>query len=401
MLSRVRSLLQAESGTELVRFALVGVSGVLVNNALLYALHGVLGWPLVFASALAVEGAIVNNFIWNDRWTFVHREKTSLRFLRFNAVSLGGLLINTLTLVMIVALADIHYLVANLIAIGTAMAWNFAANARWTWRPSDRQESVDLNQVMKGEVMTDDLVVVPTYNEARNIEDLVHRILSAGPFGVLIVDDASPDGTGIIADRLSREEPARVAVLHRRSKAGLGAAYRAGFRTALQTGAGRIYQMDGDLSHEPEALVGMREALLRDSADLVIGSRYVPGGRVVGWPIWRKILSRGGSVYAGVILDLGVRDLTGGFKGWSRDVLDAVRLDETQTNGYAFQIETTYRAVLAGARVEELPIEFADRQRGVSKMGLPIVLEAIRVVPGFRLKRPRVGSVREAVTTGR
>jgi dolichol-phosphate mannosyltransferase len=232
----------------------------------------------------------------------------------------------------------------------------------------------------------DDLVVVPTYNEAANVRTLVHHVLDHEPFSVLIVDDGSPDGTGRIADRLSAENPGRVSVLHRRGKEGLGAAYRAGFSQALAGGASRIYQMDADLSHDPEVLPAMRAALV-DGTDLAIGSRYVPGGGVVGWPWWRHLLSRGGSLYAGAILGLAVKDLTGGFKGWRRDVLETTRFRETRSDGYAFQIETTYRAIMAGARVRELPIEFTDRERGTSKMGWPIVVEAILVVPLMRLRR--------------
>lgn len=233
--------------------------------------------------------------------------------------------------------------------------------------------------------MTEDMVVIPTYNEASNIETLVSRVIDAGPFLVLIVDDGSPDGTGDIADAMSRLQPDRITVLHRARKDGLGSAYRAGFRHALDTPAKRIYQMDADLSHDPVVLPDLRQAL-RERADLAIGSRYVAGGGVVGWPLRRQLLSRGGSLYAGTILGLPQRDLTGGFKGWRRGALEAIRPAETQSDGYAFQIETTYRATLVGARVVEIPITFHDRRRGASKMGWPIVLEAIRVVPALRLR---------------
>lgn len=236
---------------------------------------------------------------------------------------------------------------------------------------------------------SDDLVVVPTYNEATNIRTLVHQVIEQEPFSVLIVDDGSPDGTGRIADRLADEFPRKVAVLHRQSKDGLGAAYRAGFSQALSDGPSRIYQMDADLSHDPEVLPALR-AVLMSGGDLAIGSRYVPGGGVVGWPWWRQALSRGGSIYAGMVLRLRHRDLTGGFKGWRRETLEAIAVDHTLSDGYAFQVETTYRARLAGARIVEVPITFADRRRGSSKMGWPIVLEAIRVVPGLRLRRPQV-----------
>jgi dolichol-phosphate mannosyltransferase len=386
----MRRTLGAESLSEVVRFGLVGVSGVAVNTGSLYVLHGLLGWPLIPASVLAVEAAIVNNFLWNDRWTFSARDKTPYRFFRFNLVSLGGLAINTSVLALLVALTRAHYLVANLVAIGAAMAWNFAVNSRWTWRSRRRAQSRP--HFTKGETMTDDLVIVPTYNEAENIESLVRRILERGPFSILIVDDRSPDGTGRLANALAHENHGRVAVLHRESKDGLGSAYRAGLAHALDNGASRIYQMDADLSHDPATLPLLREELMNGS-DLVIGSRYVSGGGVSGWPWWRRALSRGGSLYAGTILGLPVRDLTGGFKGWRRETLEAISPGETRSNGYAFQIETTYRATIVGAQVREVPIRFADRELGASKMGWPIVFEAVRMVPLMRLRRPPLPQV--------
>jgi dolichol-phosphate mannosyltransferase len=390
VLTTIRRVLGAESLSEVVRFGLVGASGVAVNSAFLYVFHGVLGWALIPASVFAVEAAIVNNFLWNDRWTFSARDKTPYRFFRFNLVSLGGLVVNTVVLALLVAMTGIHYLIANLIAIAAAMAWNFAANSRWTWRAARRAQPRP--HFTKGETMTDDLVIVPTYNEAENIETLVNLILEQGSFSILIVDDRSPDGTGRIANALAHENQGRVAVLHRESKDGLGAAYRAGFAHGLENGASRIYQMDADLSHNPKTLPVIREALL-DGADLVIGSRYVRGGGVVGWPWWRQALSRGGSLYAGTILGLPVRDLTGGFKGWRREALVAMRPEDTRSNGYAFQIETTYRAMIARARVKELPISFSEREFGASKMGWPIVFEAVRVVPALRMRRPALQRV--------
>lgn len=240
--------------------------------------------------------------------------------------------------------------------------------------------------------MTYDLVVVPTYNEADNLETLVRAVLDQGPgpFGVLVVDDGSPDGTGQIAHRLATSNPGRVSVLHRAGKDGLGSAYRAGFQYALASGAERIYQMDADLSHDPSVLPGLRAALM-SGQDLAIGSRYVAGGGVMGWPWWRQLLSRGGSLYAATILGLTPKDLTGGFKGWRRGLLETIRSEETRSNGYAFQIETTYRASIVGARIIEVPITFSDREHGSSKMGWPIILEAVRVVPGLRLRRPILG----------
>lgn len=385
MWNSLRRFLKADSATELARFGIVGASGVLVNNAALFLLHGALGWHLILASVVAVETAIVNNFIWNDLWTFSERTPARFRFLRFNLVSLGGLVVNTGALVGIVALTGAHYLVANLVAIGAAMAWNFSANARWTWLRDIEASRPPPASISKGDLMTDDLVVVPTYNEAANIETLIRRVLDQGPFGVLVVDDGSPDGTGKIVHRLAKDRPGRVSLLQRPGKDGLGSAYRAGFEYALARKPERIYQMDADLSHDPAVLPALRAALM-GGKDLAIGSRYVSGGGVVGWPWWRKVLSRGGSLYAGALLGLRQKDLTGGYKGWQRETLEAIRSEETRSNGYAFQIETTYRATIAGADVVEVPITFADREHGKSKMGWPIILEAVLIVPGLRLR---------------
>lgn len=391
MWNSLRRFLKADSATELARFGIVGASGVLVNNAVLFLLHGALGWHLILASVVAVETAIVNNFIWNDMWTFSERTPARFRFLRFNLVSLGGLVVNTGALAGIVALTGVHYLVANLVAIGVAMAWNFSANARWTWLRDIETSRTPAASISRGDLMTDDMVVVPTYNEAANIETLIRRVLDQGPFGVLVVDDGSPDGTGKIVHRLAKDCPGRVSLLQRPGKDGLGSAYRSGFEYALARKPERIYQMDADLSHDPAVLPALRTALMSGN-DLAIGSRYVAGGGVVGWPWWRKVLSRGGSLYAATLLGLRQKDLTGGYKGWRRETLEAIRSEETRSNGYAFQIETTYRATVAGADVVEVPITFADREHGKSKMGWPIILEAVRIVPGLRLRGPTLDS---------
>jgi dolichol-phosphate mannosyltransferase len=229
-------------------------------------------------------------------------------------------------------------------------------------------------------------VILPTYNEAENLERIVGAVLEQLPPSgtVLVVDDHSPDGTGEIADRLARSNES-VRVLHRARKEGLGPAYLAGFHVALDAGAQRIIEMDADFSHDPAYLPRLIGAT--ENADLVIGSRYVPGGGVTEWGPTRRFISRGGSAYARLALGLPIRDLTGGFKCFRREVLEAINLDTIEARGYAFQVETTYRAITAGFRVVEIPIVFRDRRDGTSKMNRAIVAEAIWRVPAMRFRR--------------
>ena len=229
---------------------------------------------------------------------------------------------------------------------------------------------------------------MPTYNEADNIEALVVAARENLPADshVLIVDDGSPDGTGEIADRIAAREPA-VSVLHREEKQGLGPAYVAGFRHALAAGAELVVQMDADFSHDPADLPRLLAAA--ENADVVVGSRYVAGGGVTEWGPGRRLISRGGSAYARLVLGITVRDLTAGFKVIRRAVLEAIELETIPSLGYAFQVETTYRALLGGFTVVEVPIVFRDRRVGESKMSGRIVLEAALRVPAMRLARRR------------
>jgi dolichol-phosphate mannosyltransferase len=229
-------------------------------------------------------------------------------------------------------------------------------------------------------------LILPTYNEAENIAPFVEAVQAELPPGaqVLIVDDSSPDGTGEIADRLVAEREG-VRVLHRPLREGLGPAYVAGFREALAGGAGLILEMDSDFSHEPAYLPRLLEAM--EGADLAIGSRYVDGGGVGDWGALRRAISRGGSAYARLVLGVPVADLTGGFKCFRREVLEAIDLDAVRSKGYAFQVELTYRAVQHGFRVVEVPIVFRDRRVGSSKMSRAIVAEAIWRVPLLRLRK--------------
>ena len=226
-------------------------------------------------------------------------------------------------------------------------------------------------------------VVLPTYNERENLPEIVPAILAAAPeLDVLVVDDGSPDGTGALADALAQADP-RVTVLHRQKKEGLGRAYLAGFAEVLGRGYGRILEMDADFSHAPAKLPELLAA--SRTADVVLGSRYVDGGGTVNWGLGRRALSKGGSLYARTILGLGVRDLTGGFKCFRREVLEKLDLPTVRSSGYAFQIELTYRAVRRGFSVKEIPITFVDRRVGNSKMSRRIVAEALWMVWKLRL----------------
>jgi dolichol-phosphate mannosyltransferase len=227
-------------------------------------------------------------------------------------------------------------------------------------------------------------VCLPTYNERANLEPMLRALREVLHEGdrVLVIDDGSPDGTGEIADRLAAEL-GFVDVLHRERKEGLGPAYLAGFGRALADGAELVLEMDCDFSHDPRDVPRLIEAAA--DADLVLGSRYVAGGGVVNWGLVRRAISAGGSLYARLLLGVGVRDLTGGFKCYRREVLERIDLDAISAKGYAFQIETTYRALRAGFRVREIPIRFVDREVGGSKMSRRIVLEAIWRVPGLRV----------------
>ena len=230
-------------------------------------------------------------------------------------------------------------------------------------------------------------VVIPTYNEAANVEPIVRATtaeltrLGVPDYRVLVVDDNSPDGTGAIADRLAQHVEA-IEVLHRDAKTGLGHAYLAGFAVALAGGAELVVEMDADFSHDPRYLGDLLDAA--KEADLVLGSRYVAGGGVRDWGLLRRVISRGGGWYARTILRVDIRDLTGGFKCIHRNVLEAIDLPSVRAEGYVFQIEVTYRAILAGFTVREIPIVFTDRTVGASKMSSRIALEAMWLVPRLR-----------------
>ncbi|MHB0866880.1 MAG: polyprenol monophosphomannose synthase [Thermoleophilia bacterium] len=232
-------------------------------------------------------------------------------------------------------------------------------------------------------------IIIPTFNEIENLERFVNALLavfdSNGLDGrIMVVDDSSPDGTGEIADLMAARLP-NFSVLHRTHKEGIGPAYIAGFRTALKTDTGFIMEMDCDFSHDPANVPRMLQAI--ETADLVLGSRYVAGGQVKDWGLLRRLISRGGGLYARLILGVPVNDLTGGFKCFRREVLEQLDLDTVSAHGYGFQIELTYRAIRQGFRVKEIPITFTDRELGQSKMSKRIVLEAALMVWKLRLRQ--------------
>lgn len=232
------------------------------------------------------------------------------------------------------------------------------------------------------------LIILPTYNERANLEPLITAVLSQGvDFDALIIDDASPDGTGLVAEQCKAQHPGRVEVMNRQGKLGLATAYLSGFHYGLQRGYDYVFQMDADHSHNPEYLSQFLGVVQSTKADVVLGSRYMPGGGAVNWPWYRRLISRGGSWYAGSILGLEIRDLTGGFKCFRRHVLEAMDLDTITSTGYGFQIELTFRAVEAGFAVVEMPIIFEERRAGDSKMSPAIFIEAFWMVLKMRARR--------------
>ncbi len=230
------------------------------------------------------------------------------------------------------------------------------------------------------------VVVIPTYNERENIARVVREVLALGErYRVLVVDDSSPDGTAEIVRSLMDEAPGRVDLLLRTTKEGIGRAYIAGFGRALRAGNVLVAQMDADHSHQPEDLARLVAAA--EDVDLVLASRYVEGGRTVGWPWHRKLISRFGGLYAGAILGVPIRDLTGGFKVWHADLLRSIELESIHSDGYCFQIETTYRALRKGASYTQLPITFTDRVAGKSKLSRRVVFEAMVIPWNLRLRK--------------
>ena len=225
--------------------------------------------------------------------------------------------------------------------------------------------------------MTDSLVIIPTYNEKENVEKMLETVMSLEyPFDVLIVDDGSPDGTARLVEKMAKSYPERIHILKRKGKLGLGTAYIAGFKWALERSYDYIFEMDCDFSHNPQDLVRLRIPCAEGGAGVTVGSRYVKGGGVVDWPLSRRLISKGASIYVNTVLWLGVKDSTAGFVAYKREVLEAINLDAVRFIGYAFQIEMKYRAKRLGFKIAEVPISFSDRILGTSKMSLDIFNEA-------------------------
>ena len=368
------------------RFALVGATGVALNSGVLWLLREGAGFPLAAASALAIETALWNNFLLNDAWTFHkerHRRPWWTRALAFHVASATAAVLNLGLLLLLVAWPGLNYLVANLIAIGAAASVSYGLNALWTWRPpAPRPRPAIPAAPPNGRK----IVVVPTFNEAQNVERLIDAVLAQGPsYEVLIVDDASPDGTGALVKAKAEREP-RVHLLSRAGKLGLGTAYVDGFREAVSLGAELIVQMDCDFSHDPAALPELAEAAAK--ADVVIGSRYVAGGKTSGWPWYRRLVSEGMSLACRALLGVPVHDVTGGFKCWRRQVVEALPLEEVRSRGFAFQIEMTYLCWREGYSIAEVPVNFVNRQHGRSKMSLAIGWEMAALLWRLALGTP-------------
>ena len=377
--------------SQLLRFGVVGASGLAINVAVFAAVLG-LGAHHLLAAAAAFVVAMASNFACNRRWTFGATDGSAApQAGRFAVVSIGACLFALLVVEILVGSAGVPELAAQPASIAAALPLSFIGNRRWTFagRAIAAERPVSRGHIAEGAPTV--WVVVPTYNEAENLERFVDAVLPqlasvAGEHRILVVDDASPDGTGEIADRLAAERDG-VEVLHRTEKDGLGRAYAAGFARALAGSADLVIQMDADLSHDPDHIPTLVAAA--EAADLVLGSRYVAGGGVVDWGLSRRLLSRGGSWYARRVLGVDVRDLTGGFKCFRRELLAGLVDSGFETAGFGFQVEVTYRSLRAGATVREVPIRFRDRQDGDSKMSSRIVLEALWRVVELRLRAAR------------
>ena len=374
---------------QLLRFSLVGATGFAIN-VVAFAAALALGAHHRIAATAAAAIAMASNFACNRHWTFhAGHAAPAPQAARFAAVSITACLFALVVVELLIGTAGLPALVAQPASIAAALPLSFAGNRTWAF--ADRPTAPARRAPSGHTAPPATWLVVPTYNEVANIERFVNAVLpqlaaAAGEHRVLIVDDSSPDGTGDIADGLAAELE-QVRVLHRTQKNGLGRAYEAGFAHALAGGAELVVQMDADLSHDPEHIPALIEAAA--DADLVLGSRYVAGGGVENWGLSRRALSRGGSWYARTVLGVPVRDLTGGFKCFRRELLERLVREGFETAGFGFQVEVTYRSLRSGATVREVPIRFRDREAGESKMSSRIVIEALWRVVELRLRAAR------------
>jgi dolichol-phosphate mannosyltransferase len=385
------------SRRQFLKFCVVGASGCAVNFGA-FAVALALSAENLVAAGAAFAVAAASNFWWNRRWTFAARDRAPARqAARFFTVSVVAFLFAATVLELLTGIAKFPALAAQAGSVMAAAPLGFLGNRIWSFggrEPAGAETPLPDDEAGRPHTW----LVIPTYNEAENLESFVREVLprlasAASEHRVLIVDDSSPDGTGEIADGLAAELGA-VEVLHRPGKDGLGRAYAAGFERALAEGAELVMQMDADFSHDPKDIPSLIAAARE--AELVIGSRYVAGGGVADWGLGRRLISRGGSWYARTVLGAPVRDLTGGFKCFRRELLERLARSGFQTAGFGFQVEVTYRALQGGARVREVPILFRDRQVGASKMSSAIVFEALWRVFELRLRRDRA-AVRPAL----
>jgi dolichol-phosphate mannosyltransferase len=375
---------------QLTRFCVVGASGYAVNLTCFTFIYEILGMDLMLAASAAFLLAVINNLVWNLRWTFASAPAVERHHvIRFFLVSVVAFLFAAGVLDLLVGTLGFAAFPAQVLSLGTATPLSFVGNKLWTF-PRTQQYSMPRRDAA---LTTRTWLILPTYNEAENLASFVAAVVAelasaTREYRILIVDDSSPDGTGEIADHLAAHM-ACVEVLHRPRKEGLGAAYLAGFERALTEGAELILEMDADFSHDPRDIPRLVAASAH--TDMVVGSRYVAGGGVKDWSIGRRLLSSFGCWYARTILSMPIRDVTGGFKCIRRAVLEHQHVSDVQTSGYGFQVEVTYRAMLAGFSIREVPIVFAARRAGASKMNLRIALEAAWRIPALRQRsRPKL-----------
>jgi len=403
----------------LFSFLLIGGLGALVNlvcfSGAYYLLSQSGNTSLAFflAFIIATEVSIVCNFVLNDRFTFRHLHQFHLswstRCVRFHITSIGGTALTFGISFSLLHLVHVSAFLAQAIALITATAFNFTFHHIFTYRHGGRRNNHNntrsaqiadhtvLEQIpdsyinaipgieTRRQISMKTLIIIPTYNELENLPLLLRQIFSYAPTtDVLIVDDNSPDGTGKLAEEI-RKQDSRVRVLHRPGKLGLGTAYIAGFKYAIQHGYDAAFEMDADFSHDPRFLPGFLQNI--EQADLVIGSRYIPGGSTPNWSFVRRLISGSGNIFARFMLGIPVHDCTGGFRCYRRHVLENIDLDAVQSRGYAFQVEMTYRVLKRGFKIVETPITFMDRRLGKSKMSRKIVIEAFTYVLRTRFSK--------------